>query len=139
MANRYLLDTNIASHIIRGDIPQIRERLVSIPIQNVLISAITEAELMYGVARRGHPKILSQAVGLFLERVDILDWSSAVAKVYGSLRARCEASGINLSPIDMMIAAHAKAMDATLVSRDKAFRQKGMQLDVQDWSEETAS
>ena len=137
MVKRFLLDTNIASHVIRGDIPVIRERLVSIPMENVLISAITEAELMYGVARRGHPKALSHAVSLFLERVEILDWSSAVAKVYGELRARCEASGINLSSIDMMIAAHAKAIDAILVSRDKAFCQKGLQIDVQDWSEQT--
>ncbi len=100
-----------------------------------MISAITEAELMYGLARRGHPKVLLHAVQLFLERVEILDWSSAVAKVYGEFRARCEASGLNLSPVDMMIAAHAMAVDATLVSRDKAFRQKGLRLDVQDWSE----
>lgn len=139
MAQRFLLDTNIASHVIRGDIPQVREKLVSIPMEHVLISAITEAELRYGVARRGHPKLLSQAVGLFLERVEILDWSSAVAKVYGALRARCEASGINLSGIDMMIAAHAKAIDATLVSRDKAFQQQGLQIDVQDWSAPSAS
>ena len=134
MVKRFLLDTNIASHVIRGDIPRVRERLVGIPMENVLISSITEAELMYGVARRGHPKALSHAVSLFLERVEILDWSSAVAKVYGELRARCEASGINLSPIDMMIAAHAKTIDATLVTRDKAFRQKGLSISVEDWS-----
>lgn len=131
---RYLLDTNIASHVIRGDMPQVREKLVVIPMEKVLISAITEAELMYGVARRGHPKALSHAVSLFLERVEILDWSSAVAKVYGEFRARCEGSGINLSSVDMMIAAHAKAIDATLVTRDKAFRQKGLELAVEDWS-----
>lgn len=134
MVKRYLLDTNIASHVIRGDMPQVRERLVTIPMEKVLISAITEAELMYGVARRGHPKALSHAVSLFLERVEILDWSSAVAKVYGEFRARCEASGINLSSVDMMIAAHAKTIDATLVTRDKAFRQKGLELTVEDWS-----
>jgi len=89
---------------------------------------------MYGVARRGRPNALSLAVRLFLERSTILDWSSAVAIVFGELRADCEASVINLSAFDMMIAAHAMNIDATLVSRNKAFRQKGLVLDVEGWS-----
>ena len=134
----YMLDTNIASHVIRGDIPLVRQRLLTVPMESLTISAITEAELRYGVAKRGHPKSLTHIVALFLERVDILPWTTEVAAIYGNLRAACEASGQCLAPMDMMIAAHAKATESVLVTRDKAFRQPSLGLSVQDWSQEAS-
>lgn len=130
---RYMLDTNIASHVIKGDIPAIREKLVSIPMQDIAISSVTEAELLYGLAKRAYPKGLSARVHEFLIRVDILDWSHEVAPVYGELRAKCEAAGVTLSPLDMMIAAHAKAVNAILVTRDKAFNRIPDGLQVENW------
>lgn len=130
---RYMLDTNIASHVIKGDIPAIREKLVSIPMQDIAISSVTEAELLYGLAKRAYPKGLSARVYEFLIRVDILDWSHEEAPVYGDLRAGCEAAGITLSPFDMMIAAHAKAVNAILVTRDKAFSRIPDGLQVENW------
>lgn len=130
---RYMLDTNIASHVIKGDIPAIREKLVSIPMQDIAISSVTEAELLYGLAKRAYPRGLSARVHEFLIRVDILDWSHDVAPVYGDLRAKCEATGATLSPLDMMIAAHAKAVNAVLVTRDKAFSRIPDGLQVENW------
>jgi len=52
MSPRYLLDTNTASHIIKGNIPRVRERLLEVPMSRLLISAVTEAELLYGAARK---------------------------------------------------------------------------------------
>ena len=129
----YMLDTNIASHVIKGDIPEIRERLVSVPMQNVVISSVTQAELLYGLAKRSYPKGLSARIHEFLIRVDILPWNHDVATVYGDLRARCEAAGITLSPLDMMIAAHANAADAILVTRDKAFSRIPEGLRIENW------
>jgi tRNA(fMet)-specific endonuclease VapC len=68
----YLLDTNIASHVIKGDIPAVRERLAVIPVESVAVSAVTEAELRYGVAKRGYPPGLTARVHEFLIRVDVL-------------------------------------------------------------------
>ncbi|MCG8374975.1 MAG: type II toxin-antitoxin system VapC family toxin [Chlorobiales bacterium] len=130
---RYMLDTNIASHVIKGDIPEIRERLVSVPMQNVVISSVTQAELLYGLAKRSYPKGLSARIHEFLIRVDILPWSHDAATVYGDLRARYEAAGITLSPLDMMIAAHANAVDAILVTRDKAFSRIPEGLRIENW------
>ena len=130
---RYMLDTNIASHVIKGDIPEIRERLVSVPMQNVVISSVTQAELLYGLAKRSYPKGLSARMHEFLIRVDILPWNHDVATVYGDLRAKCEAAGITLSPLDMMIAAHANAVDAILVTRDKAFSRIPEGLRIENW------
>lgn len=133
----YMLDTNIASHLIRGDIPAVRQRIVRVAIESIVISSVTEAELRYGLAKRGYPKALTQAVQLFLERVETLPWSSQVAAVYAELRTKAEGAGSPLAPLDMMIAAHAKAADATLVTRDKAFKAKTLELTLEDWSEGT--
>ncbi|MDO9476125.1 MAG: type II toxin-antitoxin system VapC family toxin [Pseudohongiella sp.] len=131
---RYLLDTNIASHIIKGDIPRVRERLAGLPMESIVISAVTEAELRYGVAKRGHPGGLAQRVGEFLIRVETLPWTSEAAEAYGNLRAASEAAGISLAPLDMMIAAHARAVGAILVTRDRAFARLPGNLPIEDWT-----
>ena len=116
-----MLDTNIASDMIKGSASQTRVRLAKLPLNSVVISVVTQAELLYGLARKGRPKPLAQLIREFLSRVDVLVWDSAAAEHYGDLRAACAALGITLSALDMMIAAHAVAAKATLVTRDKAF------------------
>lgn len=133
----YLLDTNVASHVIKGDRPRIRERLLQVPMASVALSAITEAELRYGVANRGHAAGLASRVHEFLIRIDVLPWTSAVAQAYAELRATGEAAGAALAPMDMLIAAHALAEDRILVSRDGAFSnfiRLSPGLRVEDWS-----
>ena len=130
-----MLDTNIASHVIRGDQLEVRQRLLQIPMEKLVISAVTEAELRYGVAKRGYPKLLTQAVQLFLDRVETLPWSASVAEVYANLRIQAEKARNSLAPLDMMIASHAKAAEAMLVTRDKAFHAKLLELKLEDWSE----
>ena len=131
----YLLDTNIASHIIKGDIPAVLARLTAVPMHSVAVSVVTQAELLYGVAKRGHPTGLSTRVHEFLVRVEVLPWTPDAAKVYGDLRASCEAAGVPLAPMDMMIAAHAKAVDAVLVTRDRAFSRVPQGLALEDWTQ----
>lgn len=129
-----MLDTNIASHIIKGDIPLVLARLAAVPMGRVTVSAVTEAELRYGVAKRGHPRGLALRVQEFLVRVDVLPWTQTVARTYGDLRASCEASGVTLAPMDMMIAAHAKETGAILVTRDRAFGLVQNGLKLEDWT-----
>jgi tRNA(fMet)-specific endonuclease VapC len=131
----WMLDTNIASHVIKGNQPEIIKRLVSLPMEDIVISSITEGELLYGLAKRGYPKALSERVRQFLLRVDVLPWDHDVTRAYGDLRAACKAKGVTLVPLDMMIAAHAVAADATLVTRDKAFARVPMSLRIDDWTE----
>ncbi|HEX5998878.1 MAG TPA: type II toxin-antitoxin system VapC family toxin [Hyphomicrobiaceae bacterium] len=131
----WMLDTNIASHVIKGDRPEIIKRLVSLPMEDIVISSVTEGELLYGLAKRGYPKALSERVRQFLLRVDVLPWDHDVTRTYGDLRAACEAKGVTLAPLDMMIAAHAVATDATLVTRDKAFAHVPEPLRTDDWTE----
>lgn len=133
MPTRYLLDTNMASYVIKGNIPRVRERLVKVPMAQVAISAVTEAELRFGVARRPEAARLETAVEEFLLRVDSLPWDSAAARNYARVRAALERVGKPMGNLDMMIAAHALAVQAVLVTSDRVFR-RVEQLKIQDWS-----
>ena len=150
MMNTYLLDTNITSHIIKGDLPIVRERLVQVPMHCIFISVVTEAELLYGVAKRDYPKGLTKRVAEFLARVEVLPWTSDAAKAYGQLRAACEATGTTLASMDMMIAAHASAQqqeaekrheNVVLVTRDQVFSRmpKSAGLVIEDWTVSVSS
>ncbi len=132
MPVRYLLDTNTVSYVIKGNFPQVRERLSKVPIHEVGISVITEAELLFGVARMPQAAKLGIVVEEFLRRVEVLVWDSAAARVYGSLRATLEENGEPMGNLDLMIAAQALAAGATLVSNDRVFRRvKGLR--IEDW------
>ena len=130
---RYLLDTNIASYIIKGNVPAVRRRLVRHPMPEIGVSSVTEGELRYGVARRPDARHLRKVVDEFLRAVTILPWDSDAAQQYGQLRATLEEEGTPMANLDLMIGAHALAGALVLVSHDRAFgRIKGLKL--QDWT-----
>ena len=135
-----MLDTNTVSHLIRLH-PLVTQRLLSLPMNQVCISAVVEGELMFGVAKRPEAKRLATTVSEFLLRVDVLPWDSDVAKVYGTLRASAQSMGVSLEPLDMMIAAHAKSHGAILVTNDAAFGKldavfgKLRMIEVEDWTQ----
>ncbi len=130
---RYMLDTNVVSHIMQGRDAALLARLTQVPVGQVVLSSVTLAELEYGLHRRGQPARLRDALTQILLRVDVLPWSEAVARCYGKLCSTLEAKGINLSDFDMMIAAHAQTVDATLVSRDKAFAHVPSPFKLEVW------
>ena len=113
-----MLDTNTVSHLLRGH-ALVAQRIVAVPITSLCISAITEGELLFGLAKRPSAERLHIAVGEFLRRADVLPWDSAVAKHYGIVRADLECHGKVLSPLDLLIAAHALAVGAVLVTNDR--------------------
>ena len=123
MSRRYLLDTNVVSHIMQGRDAALLARLTQVPVGQVAMSSITLAELEYGLHRKGQPPRLRQALTEVLLRMEVMPWNEKVATCYGELCSTLATRGISLSDFDMMIAAHAVAADITLVSRDKAFAQ----------------
>lgn len=133
MTQRYMLDTNVVSHIMQGRDAALLARLPQVPVGQAVISSVTLGELEYGLHRKGQPERLKNAMAQVLLRVDVLPWDEAVARCYGTFCTALEARGINLSDLDMMIAAHAVAADATLVSRDKAFAQVTERLRLEVW------
>ena len=121
MTQRYLLDTNVISHIMQGRDAKLLAKLSKLSIGQAAISSVTLAEIEYGIQRRGSPTQLRNALTQVMLHMDVLPWDAAAATCYGELCSSLETQGINLSDFDMMIAAHAVALKDTLVSRDKAF------------------
>lgn len=131
----YMLDTNVISHIMRGDSPAIRARVAAIPHQALFVSVICEAELQFGLLKTRNSAKLAEMVERFLSAVTVLPWHRNAAYAYAQLKCRIQHDGINLSPFDLLIAAHAKAADAILVSRDQSFAFLGGDPRVEDWAD----
>lgn len=129
---RYLLDTNTVSYLIKGH-PVVARHVVAVPMASVCISSITEGELLFGLAKRPKAIRLHHAVREFLLCVEVLAWDSVAAQNYGTVRADMERRGRILAPLDLLIAAHALAAGAILVTNDKAFRQV-VGLGIEDWT-----
>ena len=129
---RYMLDTNTVSHLLREH-PVVTKRIVAVPMASLCISAITEGELLFGLAKRPVAKRLHVAVREFLRRVDVLPWDSSTAEHYGIVRADMEKRGRILASLDLLIATHALSVDAVLVTNDRAFSQMA-DLKVEDWT-----
>jgi tRNA(fMet)-specific endonuclease VapC len=131
----YMLDTNTVGDIVSGRSKAARLTMSQITEHSPLaISVITEAELLYGLARKPEAIRLRAGVEAFLSAVQILPWDSAAARAYGTLRARMSTAGKSLSNLDMLIAAHALAMDAILITRDSAFSQIEALRPVVNWA-----
>jgi tRNA(fMet)-specific endonuclease VapC len=133
MSSRYLLETNTASYIIKGSVPRVRERLLKVPMSQVLISAVTEAELLFGAARKREALRLKTAIDEFLLRVDSLPWDSNAARRYADVRAALEIARTLMGNLDMMIAAHSLAEEAALVTNDRSFRRL-KELKIEGWT-----
>jgi len=133
-AQYFMLDTNIVSYIIKGKPLAVREHLNTVPMTTVCISAITEAELLHGMAKKPEAKHLPLAVKEFLLRVEILPWDSDAANSYAQLRTIFEKEGTPLGTMDMLIVAHCVSVDAVLVTSDLAFYHVAHHLTLQDWT-----
>jgi tRNA(fMet)-specific endonuclease VapC len=119
-----MLDTNTVSYIAKGHSKAARSRMLNLEEDEVVcLSVITEAEIRYGLAKRPEAVALRERMEWFLAAVKVLPWGRDEARAYGALRAKLESSGKTLENMDMMIAAHAIATGAVLVTNDKAFAQ----------------
>ena len=121
MNARYLLDTSAASYAITKKSFAFDHHLAKVPMAQIGVSTVTEAELRYGLARRPSPALQS-SIDTFLLAVTVFPWDSAAAHQYGDLRAGLERLGQLLGGMDMMIAAHALSLGLTLISSDVAFK-----------------
>ena len=120
----YLLDTNTFSYAVTGRSPAARARfrcLLQDSGVNVCISAITEAEIRFGMAWRKPSPMRSFIIESTLAKIEILPWDSEAAVVYGGVRAALRARGTTVGPLDLLIAAHAASTSAILVTHDSIF------------------
>ena len=128
---RYMLDTNATSALVK-DNANVTKRLITAPAISLCISAITEGEICFGLAKRPEAKKLHRVVTEILLRVDVLPWNHEVAQVYGNLRAELESVGKQPGPVNILTAAHALQVGAVFITSDRAF-QYVAGLVVEDW------
>jgi tRNA(fMet)-specific endonuclease VapC len=117
--SRYMLDTNAVRSFLDAK-PLMVERVLQRQPAAICLSVVTEAEMLFGVARHPSATKLRERVDAALATFLVLPWTSATASVYGRLRADLETQGRPLAPLDMMIAAHALEAGAVLVTSDRA-------------------
>jgi tRNA(fMet)-specific endonuclease VapC len=128
-----MLDTNTVSRLVKKDLTAM-QRAKGVPITSLCISAITEGELLFGLAKRPEAIRLHAAVREFLRCVDVMPWDEGVTEHYARIRASLERQGKTLAPLDVLIASHAESVSAVLVTNDQAFRLID-DLRVEDWTE----
>jgi tRNA(fMet)-specific endonuclease VapC len=128
-----MLDTNAVSTAVHKRSPHLDAALLRYGTQPIRVSAITYGEICYGLAMKPQATRLARNIDDFLREVPILPWTQTTSEVYGRLRASLRQAGRALSPLDMLIAAHALEAGATLVSNDRAFTQVPG-LTVEDWT-----
>jgi tRNA(fMet)-specific endonuclease VapC len=133
---RYMLDTNTISHLMRMDRPVLEQRVKNSDPNNLSMSSLTAAEIMYGLEKRGNPQKLVRLANALLTRIETVSWPLTAARVFSAMRAAQETRGISLSLFDMLIAAHAKSIGSILVSSDSVFRRiKDEGFVVEDWAQ----
>lgn len=131
-----MLDTDTCIFLMRGESQKLESKVQSVPLQQQLMSAVTFAELSYGVqasasAKRKQNQSTLDSLALHLS---VLDWPQAAARYYAQIRSDLKKRGAQLGAADLMIAAHARAINAIVVTNNvKDFRRvKG--LEVENWT-----
>lgn len=130
-----LLDTDTSSYAIRGASATLDAALAAAAPGSLAISAVTRAELMFGLEKRGSPRALARLVQAFLDRVTVLPWDAAAADRCANLRAQLERSGTPIGLFDTMIAGHALALGATLVTNNRKHFRHVKALKLENWTE----
>jgi tRNA(fMet)-specific endonuclease VapC len=128
----YMLDTNICIYIINKRPPQVRTRFEGLRYGQVVVSSITGAELAFGVAKSGSARN-REALEKFLAPLEVLSFDAQAMYAYGDLRAQLQASGQPIGALDTLIAAHALAVGATLVTNNLAEFERVPGLGFENW------
>lgn len=129
---RYMLDTNIVSDLVRSPQGRVFDRIAALGSDTMCISIITAAELRYGCAKKGSPRLLAQ-VETILGSIEILPFDVPADGEYAGIRAELEAAGKPIGPNDLLIAAHAYAAGATLVTANIGEFERVRGLHVENW------
>ena len=133
---RYMLDTNICIYTIKHKPPKVIQRFLSHDPSELCISSITYAELMHGVEKSMSAERNRIAITMFLSPISVLNFDTYAAEEYGKIRADLERKGIPIGPMDILIAAHAKAEDLILVTNNTREFERVEDLEVEDWTKE---
>ncbi|MGE3843373.1 MAG: type II toxin-antitoxin system VapC family toxin [Vicinamibacterales bacterium] len=132
MALLYLLDTSTLSNLIRQPQGRVAECIEEVGEEHVATSVVVACELRYGAAKRGNRRLTKQ-VEAVLGALTIRPLESDVERVYAAIRLALEKKGTPIGAHDLLIAAHARALDAVCVTDNVAEFSRVPGLDVENW------
>jgi tRNA(fMet)-specific endonuclease VapC len=130
----YILDTDISSYIMKRSNDAVLRRLTQVPVEDVCISAITQSELMYGVAVSPRRVQDQAALDAYLRQVSAMDYPAEAALHYGEIRAELKLRGEMIGANDLLIAAHARCQRLTLVTNNIREFSRVSGLAVENWT-----
>lgn len=129
---KYMFDTDTASFFMKDNPKSVRVKTAKHYKDEFCISAITYAELMFGL-KKNYSKQLDLWLNEILAKLNIVPFDDASAEAYGDLRTTLEKSGLSLDNMDMLIASSAISANAILVSHNIKHFSKIKGLKVEDW------
>jgi tRNA(fMet)-specific endonuclease VapC len=127
----YMLDTDTVSHLVRKH-PPIIKKLIKHEDDEICISAITNAELFYGLEKKNSQRLFSE-VRSIIGKCAIINFDASQSELYGKIRVELEKSGAPLGDMDLLIAAAAISTGAILVSHNTKHFSRVKGLKVEDW------
>lgn len=130
---KYLLDTNVCIYIIKKKPSQVFEKLETLQINDIGISAITLAELEYGISKSTFPEKNKIALIKFLAPLEILPFTEKAAEIYGKIRSYLEKTGSIIGTLDLFIGAHAKSENLVLVTNNVTEFSRIPNLKIENW------
>ena len=133
MNPKYMLDTNIFIYLMKHQPPEVRERFAHCFVGDVVISAVTWAELEFGIAcsSTAAQETNRAALESLLEDIMVAPFDAQAAKAYGPIRAAYKDR--NRDALDKLIASHALALGVTLVTNSEADFVNHAGLRVENW------
>jgi tRNA(fMet)-specific endonuclease VapC len=131
---RYMLDTDTCSYIMKRSHPTVLKRLQAIPVNDVCMSVITKAELLYGVEVSPRRAQDAAALAAFLPYLEAMDFADDAALHYAEIRADLKKRGTLIGANDLFIAAHARALRLTLVTNHTAEFERVSKLKLENWT-----
>ena len=131
MSSVYMLDTDTCAFMLRRTSAKLLEHVQSVPLQQQAMSVITLAELLYGVQVSSRKKVNRTAVDALVRHLTVLEWTRDAAEHYAEIRADLKKRGQLIGSNDLLIAAHARSVEAVVVTNNvKDFRRvKGLALE----------
>lgn len=128
----YMLDTNIISDLVRNPQGKAAKRIAKVGEDSICTSIVVAAELRYGCAKSGSQR-LRKAVEDLLAEIEVLPFDVPADGEYGGIRAELETAGKPIGANDLLIAAHACATGATIVTANTAEFKRIRGLKVENW------
>jgi tRNA(fMet)-specific endonuclease VapC len=131
---RYMLDTDTCSYIMKRSHDAVLKRLAKVSVDDVCISVIAKSELLFGVEVSPKRRQDEAALDAFLRHVEVLDFPDKASLHYAKIRADLKGRGAMIGANDLLIAAHARSLNLTLITNNTREFRRVRNLSIDNWT-----